>query len=171
MKMENNEKLITIFEKVQKVPYKVCMFDKDNISKNLEYEDCRHKSHLLFILLKQEGFEVKKVKVLFDWRDLPLPEEMIAILKESDKVWPHDSVEVKIKDNWIKVDCTWNPELGKVGFPITKDWNGISDTEQVTKGNLQFFEFQEFNIKSNIIKEEAYKFTDKLNEFVQNVSS
>ena len=169
--MGNNKKLIAIFEKVQKVPYKVCMFDKDSINEELEYGDCRHKSHLLFMLLKQESFEVKKIKVLFDWRDLPLPKEMIAILKESDKVWLHDSVEVKVGDKRIKVDCTWNPELEKAGFPITKNWDGTSDTEQVTKGNLQFFDSEELNTKPNIIKEEAYKFADKLNEFVQSFSS
>src|SRR3989338_1541877 len=171
MKMKNNIKIIELFEKVQKIPYKVCIFKEDDISKDLKYGDCRHKAHLLNILLKQEGFEVKKIKVLFDWRDLPLPKEIIEILEKSDTRWLHDSVKVKIGDEWIKVDCTWNPELEKVGFPVTKNWNGRSDTKQVTKEKIEFFDLEEFNIKPNIIKEEAYKFADKLNEFVKEVTS
>lgn len=164
--MENRKKLIVIFEKVQKIPYKVCIFDNDKINENLKYGDCRHKSNLLYLLLKKEGIEVKKIKVLFDWRDLPLPEEMIEILKESDKIWPHDAVEVKVENKWIKVDCTWNPELEKIGFPVTKRWDGNSDTKQVTEGKLEFFNHGEFNFKPKIIKEEAYKFAEKLNELV-----
>jgi len=169
--MENQKKIISIFEKVQKIPYRVCMFDKKNINEELRYGDCRHKSELLFKLLEKEGFEVKKIKVLFDWRDLPLPKEITEILKDSDKVWSHDSIKVKINNRWIKIDCTWNSELEKIGFPITKNWDGVSDTLQVTNGKLQFFDAEMFNIKPKILKEEAYRFADKLNEFVQNQSS
>lgn len=169
--MEDRQKLVKIFEKVQKIPYRVCVFDKDKIDKNLGYGDCRHKSYLLYQLLSKEGFEVKQIKVLFDWRDLPLPKKILNILEKSDKVWPHDSLKVKVADKWIKVDCTWNPELKKVGFPVTEDWDGNSDTRQVTNGKLEFFDKEEFNIKPNIVKEEAYKFADALNEFFTKVTS
>jgi hypothetical protein len=31
------EKLVEIYEKVQKIPYKVCKFDKDKISEDLKW--------------------------------------------------------------------------------------------------------------------------------------
>jgi hypothetical protein len=55
-----SKKLIEIFEKVQVIPYVVSKFDERSIDENLKAGDCRHKSTLLFNLLKKEGFEVKK---------------------------------------------------------------------------------------------------------------
>jgi len=57
-------KLVEIFKKVQKIPYKVCKFDKNELNEHISYGDCRHKSELLKRLLEKEGFEVKKLKVL-----------------------------------------------------------------------------------------------------------
>lgn len=166
------KKIIQIFEKVQKIPYKVCKFEKSNINEDILSGDCRHKSELLYLLLKKAGFEVKKIKVIFDWKDISLPNEILSILKKSDSVWTHDSLKVKISDKWIKVDCTWNPELEKKGFPITKKWNGKTETKQVTEGKLKFYdidskEYLRKKEKINIDKEEAYKFANALNEYIK----
>ncbi|MEK6833538.1 MAG: transglutaminase domain-containing protein [Nanoarchaeota archaeon] len=164
--MSKEKILIKIFEKVQRIPYRVCKFNKDDIDERLRYGDCRHKSHLLFILLKKAGFEVRRIKVLFDWKDLPIPKDIIFILKESSSIWLHDSLKVKINNRWLKVDCTWNPELEKIGFPVTKKWDGKSNTIQVTRGKLRFYEEEDSIKKPKIIKEEAYNFAEKLNELV-----
>jgi hypothetical protein len=164
-KMGKEEILVNIFEQVQKVLYKVCRYDKNLIDENLSYGDCRHKSELLFQLLKKNKFEAKKIKVLFDWRDLPIPEETLSILKKSDKIWLHDSVKVKVNNKWLKVDCTWNPELEKFGFPVTRNWNGKEDTKQVTTGELKFYN-KNLIKKPKIIKKEAYKFAEKINYFL-----
>jgi len=159
-------KLIRLFKKVQKIPYQVCPFDSNKINKNLPYGDCRHKSYLLFLLLKKEGFRVKQLKVLFDWKDLPLPKNLIALLKKSDTLWPHDALAVKIKNKWIKIDCTWNPELKFFGFPVTEQWNGTTDTLQVTTGKLKFFDINKLNKKPFIVKKEAHLFAEKLNTYL-----
>lgn len=40
-----------------------------------------------------------------------------------------DFKKLLLKKKWIYVDATWDPKLEKTGFPITKNWNGKSDTK------------------------------------------
>ncbi len=160
------KKIIELFEKVQKIPYKVCKFEKETINENLKEGDCRHKVELLKQLLEKEGFEVKKQEVIFNWKDLPFSEKIIGILKESDTVWKHIALKVKIGEKWIKIDPTWNPELKKKGFPVTENWDGISDTELVTNGKVEFYIEGKCDIKPNIVKEEAHKFALAINQFM-----
>lgn len=163
--------LVKLFEKIQKIPYRVCKFDKLAIDENILFGDCRHKSEILYKLLKEAGFEVNKIKVIFDWRDLPIPSNLLFILKKSGSVWMHDSLKVKISNKWLRVDCTWNPELENKGFPITKKWSGKTDTQQITCGKLEFYdadskEFLKKKEKLSIDKEEAHKFAEALNKFL-----
>ncbi|MDP3728786.1 MAG: hypothetical protein Q8R18_05010 [bacterium] len=159
-------KLVQLFEQVQKIPYRVCKFDRTIIKPNILFGDCRHKSELLYSLLLEEGYEVKKIKVEFDWKDLPLPKNIIATLQKSGTVFPHDSLLVKSNKKWVKVDCTWNPELKNKGFPITKNWDGQSNTKQVTEGELKFYDRDTYIQKIKIIKEEALKFAEQLNKYL-----
>lgn len=160
------KKIVQLFEQVQKIPYRVCKFDKKLINPKISYGDCRHKSELLKLLLREKGFEVKEIKVIFDWNDLRIPKSILGILKKSSTVWPHNSLKVKVKNKWVKVDCTWNPELEKKGFPVTKKWDGKSDTKQITEGKLKFYQKEKYVDKIKIFKEEALKFADELNEYL-----
>lgn len=159
-------RIVQLFEKVQKIPYKVCKFNKDLINLSIPYGDCRHKSELLYSLLRKEGYEVKKLKVEFNWRDLPIPKNILYTLKKSGTIFPHDSLLVYINNKWIRIDCTWNPELEKKGFPITKNWDGKTDTKQVTEGKLKFFNEGNYVKKRKVIKEEAWKFAEELNKYL-----
>ena len=167
--------LIKTFYKVQKIPYKVCQFEEDKINENLMRGDCRHKSYLLKKLLLEKGYEAKIIKVVFDWKDLSIPKKILDILKKSSTVWIHDAVSVKVHGDYILLDPTWNPELEKKGFPITKEWNGLEDTKQVTEGEITFIKEKEFEknkeeilkkYKIHIDKGEALRFVDALNKWV-----
>jgi len=160
------KKIIKSFEKVQNILYEVCKFEKEIINENIEKGDCRHKAELLKQLLEKEGFKVKKQDVLFDWADLPFPPKIINILKESDTIWKHIALKIKVGDKWIKVDPTWPLELKKKGFPVTENWDGISNTKLVTEGKVKFYDKGECDKKPNINKEEAHKFALALNQFV-----
>lgn len=159
-------KIVRLFEQVQRIPYRVCKFDKNKINANIPYGDCRHKSELLYSLLINERYKVKRLKVEFNWRDLPIPKNILGILKISGTIFLHDSLLVNINNKWIKVDCTWNPELENKGFPITKNWDGKTNTKQVTEGKLKFFKEGVYIKKRKIIKEEALKFAEELNKFL-----
>lgn len=161
--MERN--IIKLFEKVQKIPYKVCKFERDKIDENIRYGDCRHKSELLYKLLVKAGFEVKRLKVVFYWKNLPLPNKLLAIIGH-DSVWEHDSLSVKINGRWTMVDCTWNLELKKKGFPVTEKWDGKSDTKLVTDGKLEFYDANKYIRKFKIKKDRSLRFADELNKWL-----
>jgi len=170
-----NKKIIKIFEKVQKIPYRVSPFNENKIKRNLKFGDCRHKSFLLAKLLKKVGVKVKIIKVIFDWKDLPIPKEILSTLKNSSTVQVHTIVWAKIHGNYLYLDPTWPTYLEKKGFPVTKDWNGLEDTKQVTKGELTFFKKDDFNERKDEIlkrykikmdKGEMHNFADKLNKWI-----
>lgn len=160
--------IISLFKRVQAIPYCICKYDEELVNETLAVGDCRHKSTLLKQLYEREGYEVRKVKVIFDWKDLPVPTEILSLLK-AGTIWDHDALEVKVQNNWIKVDCTWNPELEKKGFPITKNWDGKTDTLQVTCGKLEFHNAVNYirSQKIKVIKVEAYAFADAFNRWLQ----
>ena len=171
-----DKKLIGIFEKVQKISYRVCQFDKLDINENLKFGDCRHKTELLKKLLDKEGYKTKKMKVIFNWKDLPIPKKIISVLKKSSTIWTHDALAVKVHGDYIFLDPTWNPELKKLDFPITEKWSGLEDTKQVTEGELEFYKEDDFNSRKEEIlkkhnikinKREAYKFAEKLNKWLE----
>ncbi|MEM4230546.1 MAG: histidine phosphatase family protein [Candidatus Pacearchaeota archaeon] len=173
--LKPDRKLIKIFEKVQRIPYKVCQFNEQKISEKLKFGDCRHKSALLKKLLDKEGYKTKKMKVIFNWKDLPLPREVLSSLKKSSTIWTHDALAVKIHGDYIFLDPTWNPSLKKLGFPVTENWSGLEDTKQVTEGELEFYKEDNFNARKeeilkkhniHIDKEEAHKFAEALNKFI-----
>ncbi|MBS3081098.1 hypothetical protein J4221_06510 [Candidatus Pacearchaeota archaeon] len=159
-------KIVQLFEQVQKISYNIGKFDKDLVNPDIPYGDCRHKSELLYSLLSKEGYKVKKLKVEFNWKDLPIPKNILDILKISATIFPHNLLLVKINNKWIKVDCTWNPELENKGFPITKNWDGETDTKQITKGKLKFYKEEAYIKKRKTIKEEAFKFAEGLNKYL-----
>jgi len=177
IKIPRAELLGQLFKKSQKILYQVCEFNpekyhlKENVNLTMKQGDCRHKSLLLYNLLQQNTFDAEKIKVVFDWKDLPIPPEILGILKKSGTKWSHDALKVKINDNYsVNVDCTWNLELEDKGFPVTKDWDGVSHTKQVTEGKLEFYPAEDFKKQEHDIhidKEEALEFADALNKWLK----
>lgn len=161
-------KLIKLFEKVQSIPYKVCKYNEKDIDENLKEGDCRHKHFLLKNLLEKEGFQVKEFKVIFNWRDLPIPEKILSVLN-GKTLFDHSSLKVKVGKKWLKVDCTWNPELKEKGFPVTENWNGLEDTNLVTKGKIKYVDKRNFSRDKfgiNFNKEDVHIFAEKLNRWI-----
>lgn len=164
------EKIVKLFNKVQKIPYKVVPFKKEEITEEIVCGDCRHKTYLLKKLLDRENIDSKIVFVLFDWNDLPIPKKILSILKKSGTVWGHKIIEARINGKVLKIDCSWDPGLEKEGFPVTKEWNGLENTKQITNGKLEFLSEEEFEKKKPFLnKEEAYLFAEKLNDFLEKV--
>ncbi len=73
-KKDQTETIRRLYFFVQKFPYKVCSFDGPLDLAKSGFGDCRHKQALLYELYSRLGLKVRKIKVLFDWKDLPLPE-------------------------------------------------------------------------------------------------
>ncbi len=131
---------IAIFEFVRDFEYRIGNWrpnhPEDIIARRLG--DCRHKADLLEALLKCAGYEARKVRVIFDWADLPVPPDILKIRGISKGI--HDAVEVYLEDRWVYLDATWSIGMKSAGFPVTEDWDGNSSTRQVTTGAVQIIE-------------------------------
>ncbi len=132
-------KLIELFEKVQSIPYR-CRSEEFFYSGILHpYANCNQKRNILRILLDNEGFESRDLDAVFDWKDLPIPEEILKILRNSGTQQKHHLLEIRINEDYLRIDPTWNPELKDKNFPVTENWNGESDTQQITNGKIRFY--------------------------------
>lgn len=138
--LDTEKRRIKLFEFVQSFPYEIMHYDAQP-TRLLDYErgDCRHKRELLYSLFKNSGEQVRRVGVVFDWADLPIPKEMLSILKTTGTTGFHSALEFKTNDSWVYVDPTWDQGLQKLGFPVTTNWDGISPTKRVTNGKLTFY--------------------------------
>ena len=150
------------------IPYQIKPFVKEEINSELEKGDCRHKTELLKQLFEGEGFKVRKIYAVFDWKDLPVPKDILKILKSGSKM-THVLLEVKLNNKWIRVDFVWNRSLKEKNFPVTKLWNGKEDTKMITEGKINFYKTKEEAKKEkgiNSNKEELHKFAEKFNVWI-----
>jgi hypothetical protein len=74
------------------------------------------------------GIPVRYLLIKFDWNDLPIPKEIIKKNEYGSVGW-HLALKIKRNNKWIYVDATWDPKLEKAGFPVTKNWDGKSNTK------------------------------------------
>lgn len=165
-----DEKIIKTFEFVQKIPYRVCKFESiDELITN-NFGDCRHKHSFLFEVYSKLGLKVEKIIVLFDWKDLPIPNEKLEILKKSGTIFPHEALYLFRDNKKILVDATWEPRLEKIGFPITKKWDGKSNTKNITDNKVENLSLEEYKAKKKnlgLVREEILHFADEINDFLK----
>ena len=120
--------IVELYNKVQGIPY-YCLKERDpDLLLKKNKGSCSEKHLFLGEEFKKLGVPVKYLLVKFDWNDLLIPEEIIN-KKEGSSVGWHLALKIKPKRKWIYVDATWDPQLGKAGFPMTKNWRGLSDTK------------------------------------------
>jgi hypothetical protein len=159
-------KLIESFERIQAIPYRCRAEINMNQNRLPPYANCNQKRNLLIQIFKSEGFEARELDAIFDWRDLPLPSEILSILKKSGTLQKHHLLEVKIGNDYFKIDSTWNLELEELGFPVTRKWDRYSDTVQITSGDIKYFIPTENKISLPYFYEERIKFANELNEWI-----
>ena len=168
-----DQKIIKTFEFVQKIPYKVCKFKSvDDLIIN-NFGDCRHKHLFLFEVYSKLGLKVEKIKVIFDWKNLPIPDEKLKILKKSGTIFPHNALHLYRDNKKILVDATWEIRLEKIGFPVTKKWDGKSNTKSITDNkveNLCLKEYRKREKTLKLVKEELILFSNELNKFLNSKS-
>ncbi len=178
--LRGSELLVKLFHFVQNIPYRVSFFDDsfshggESVSIFIKRGDCRHKSLLLYNLLQEKNFDVDKMKVIFDWKDLPIPKEILEILKKSGTRWSSDALKLNINEHYpVYVDPTWNFELSDVGFPVTKVWDGKGMTKQITEGELEYFDAEGFRDEDHGIvldEDEVKEFGGALNVWLDLVA-
>ena len=139
--------IIEEFKKVRDIPYRIPLSpqEPDNF--------CSGKSERLFKIFEEVGYEVRYIVCTFHWSDMRLPAKVQEIAHE-DKC-THSYLEVKIGDEWIKVDATWDKELKSV-FNVN-DWNGKSHTKVAVPVKECFSSEESAEIMQKGTTEEATK--------------
>ena len=158
-----DKELIELFERVQAIPYKCRTCPSKNLDFSLSYANCNQKRDLLKKVLDSSGFETQKLDAIFNWRDLPIPPDILNILKNSGTSQKHYLLKVNVDGSYLKVDPTWDLGLEPKGFPVTKSWMGDRDTKQITEGEIFFYNPELHKISLPYFREEREEFARAFN--------
>lgn len=155
---------IELYNKVQKIPYYwLKEMDPDLLLKKNK-GSCSEKHLFLGKEFEKLGIPVKYLLIRFDWNDLPIPKEIINKKENGSGGW-HLALKIKLKDKWIYVDATWDLKLEKAGFPVTKDWDGKSNTKFAFPPK-EIIELEKAPLKQ-VKRSENRNFYDGLNNMVR----
>jgi len=111
---------VELFTKVRDFPYRLGLDGDPNKLVTEGVGNCTRKHLYLLPRLKQLGYKPEVGIAVFDWRQLPIPEEIISLL--NDPIQAHMFLFVDGKP----IDATWPPYL-PVGFS-SNQWDGINTT-------------------------------------------
>ncbi len=158
------KKIVDLFKKVQALPYFILKRRDSRKLFELKVGCCAEKVIWLGNRFKEMNIPIKYYLIEFKWEDLPIPEHIIK-LRKGDFGY-HLALKAKVKNRWLWVDPTWDPKLEKGGFPVTKNWDGESDTKLAVEPiNMKIFEpsdpsvleLEDFDISLNKYLEEIRK--------------
>lgn len=151
-----------LFEKVQKVPYYLLKHRDSRRLFSLNKGCCAEKAIWLGNKFKSLGLPVEYFLIEFRWEELPVPEDILKLKEEGPGY--HLAMKAEIDGGWVWADPTWDPALEKLGFPVTKDWDGKSDTPLAVKP-LRVEEFDPEDPSDTDLDE---RFMRAFNEYLEN---
>lgn len=129
------ESRIAVFEHIRDIPYEIVPHLRDPAYGpsgllKLHKGSCIPKHYLLGIFFTKLGIPVKYTSYPFYWKDCPIkfPLELSKIVKELPESY-HLNCKAQIEKKWVLVDATYDLALEKAGFPVTRIWDGLSDTK------------------------------------------
>jgi hypothetical protein len=124
---------IAVFNKIRDIPYMIIPELRGPyagpfglLEKNCG--SCQPKHWLLAIYLKKLGIPFKYATYPFYWhagKSIKYSLELRSLMN-SLPVTNHLALKANIDGNWVLVDATYDPPLGKVGFPVNVSWDGSS---------------------------------------------
>ncbi|MBM3119226.1 MAG: hypothetical protein FJ006_06685 [Chloroflexi bacterium] len=124
---------ISIFYKIRDIPYAVIpeLNDPERYVDILKFNrgSCTPKHFLLCYMYQKIGLEVLYVVYPFRWNDFEAvyPPELQR-LADAMPISYHLACKVDIDGKLVLVDATIDPALQKIGLPVNKKWDGLSDT-------------------------------------------
>jgi hypothetical protein len=119
---------IKLFERVRDIPYLYPASRDPAEVLRRGHGSCSGKHYALGALYRILGVPVRHMICThrFNESPLPFPEEMQALLRKNEVVDLHDYLQIRVDDQWIDVDATWEKALREFGFPVSDDWDGKS---------------------------------------------
>lgn len=114
-----------IFEKVRDIPYVLGLDGDPNKLLVENVGNCTRKHLFLVPRLQALGYKITLGIAGFDWRDLPIPHDVVNFLK--DPIDTHLFLYAAYDGNETVVDATWDSGMPQ-GFFVNV-WNGYSHTQ------------------------------------------
>jgi len=139
--LDSRQAMISIFSHIRDIPYALVTDPVFHDSKKgPEFllkqgrGSCAPKHFLLAAMYRMLNVDVAYATFPFLWgaqeiRFTPALRQVAVSLPVSY----HLACRVQIGCRWILVDATWDPPLGKAGFPINLNWDGYAETECAVK--------------------------------------
>lgn len=123
--------VIGLFEKVRDIPYGDIGSRRPEDVYKKNKGTCSGKHELLKELYHQLGIQTSDFIAMHRFKNLAIkyPQYIQTILDRSDIVDPHNFLKIKLGENWIIVDATWDEPLARLGFPVNENWDGESDMQ------------------------------------------
>ncbi|SDW16218.1 hypothetical protein SAMN05444411_101184 [Lutibacter oricola] len=121
-----NQKIITLFYTVRDIPYgNIGSRNAIDVYKQNK-GTCSGKHALLKELYVAIGVEVKEFIVMHSFNEIGVdfPKKVQQILDNTNIVDPHNFIKIKVNNQWLTIDATWNLQLKQFNFPINEIWNG-----------------------------------------------
>ena len=127
------EARISIFEKIRDIPYAIIpeISNADGFHRILEIGkgSCSPKHLLLANMFERLGITVLLAVYPFRWPSVEM--EVPQVIYDTLAKLPDDhhmACKAVINERLVLVDATVDPALEKLGLPVNKSWDGISDT-------------------------------------------
>lgn len=116
--------------RVRDIPY--ALGTGGNVDRLLENKaaDCADKHLFLRKKLQELGYKVELGMAQFDWRNLPIPEDILSLLKQP--VQHHLFLYTGFEKAENILDVTFDQGMKHLGFSIF-DWDGSSPTDLTVK--------------------------------------
>lgn len=129
----SREARVSIFERVRDIPYAIVpeLIDHQRYPQILIVGkgSCTPKHFLLSEMYQKLGLTVLYACYPFRWDEIEI--DYPPILRKLASALPtsyHVACKVEIDKHLVLVDATVDPSLEKLGLPVNKRWDGISDT-------------------------------------------
>ncbi len=139
--LTTRQAMVSIFYHIRDIPYALVtdpgFHDPQRGGELLLAEgrgSCAPKHYLLAAMYRMLNVNVVYATFPFLWDDpaIRYPPSLRGLTRELPVAY-HLACRVQIGCRWALVDATWDPPLGKAGFPVNVHWDGYSDTKCAVK--------------------------------------
>ena len=167
------EAKVNIYERIRDIPYAAIPEIADSKRYveilNLGKGSCTPKHLLLGDMYQRLGMQVLYVVYPFRWdniEDLKIdyPSQLRKLAEELPTSY-HLACKVDIDGEFVLVDATLDPALERLGLPVNKEWDGISNTVLPINpcGEEQLYHPSEAGFIQSQTDGESRAFYDELN--------
>ncbi|MBI4973372.1 hypothetical protein HZC27_02050 [Candidatus Roizmanbacteria bacterium] len=120
-----------LFTLVRDIPYKLAGGDPEALIRD-NHGECTRKHLFLAPRFRKLGYKVDIGLAIFDWRDLPIPSEILALLQSP--IQHHMFLYAEKDGRRSIIDATWDKKMSERGFPLI-DWQDEGNMNLAVNSN------------------------------------